>query len=305
MFRARRFLAVAVALGVCLAGAARADVVVGSKLDAEATLLGNMILLTLDANGIKTQDRLTLGGTPVVRKAIIGGEIDIYPEYTGNAAFFFNKADDPVWKNLEQGYEEAKKLDLAANKIVWLAPAPANNTWAIALRKDVADAAKVATMSEFGKWVAGGGQVVLAASAEFVNSAAALPSFQQAYGFTLKPEQLIVLSGGDTAATIQAAANQTNGANAAMVYGTDGAIGVSGLTVLDDDLHVQPVYAPAPIVREATLAANPKIPEILAPVFASLTRETLQDLNAQIQVEGLPARTVAQDYLRSKDFLAK
>lgn len=305
MFRARRYLAVAVALGICLAGAARADVVVGSKLDAEATLLGNMILLTLDANGIKTQDRLTLGGTPVVRKAIIGGEIDIYPEYTGNAAFFFNKADDPVWKNLEQGYEEAKKLDLAANKIVWLAPAPANNTWAIALRKDVADAAKVATMSEFGKWVAGGGQVVLAASAEFVNSAAALPSFQQAYGFTLKPEQLIVLSGGDTAATIQAAANQTNGANAAMVYGTDGAIGVSGLTVLDDDLHVQPVYAPAPIVREATLTANPKIPEILAPVFASLTRETLQDLNAQIQVEGLPARTVAQDYLRSKGFLAK
>lgn len=305
MFKALKPVTLAMALVASLAGAARADVVVGSKLDAEATLLGNMILLMLDANGIQTQDRLTLGGTPVVRKAIIGGEIDIYPEYTGNAAFFFNKADDPVWKNLEQGYEEAKKLDFEANKIVWLAPAPANNTWAIALRKDVADEAKVTTMSDFGKWVAGGGQVVLAASAEFVNSAAALPSFQQAYGFTLKPEQLIVLSGGDTAATIQAAANQTNGANAAMVYGTDGAIGVSGLTVLDDDLHVQPVYAPAPIVREATLEANPKIPEILAPVFASLNRETLQDLNAQIQVEGLPAKSVAEDYLQSKGFLAK
>ncbi len=306
MFKALKPLTLAMALVASLTGAAaRADVVVGSKLDAEATLLGNMILLMLDANGIQTQDRLTLGGTPVVRKAIIGGEIDIYPEYTGNAAFFFNKADDPVWKNLEQGYEEAKKLDFEANKIVWLTPAPANNTWAIALRKDVADEAKVTTMSDFGKWVAGGGQVVLAASAEFVNSAAALPSFQQAYGFTLKPEQLIVLSGGDTAATIQAAANQTNGANAAMVYGTDGAIGVSGLTVLDDDLHVQPVYAPAPIVREATLEANPKIPEILAPVFASLTRETLQDLNAQIQVEGLPAKSVAEDYLQSKGFLAK
>ena len=306
MFKALKPLTLAMALVASLTGAAaRADVVVGSKLDAEATLLGNMILLMLDANGIQTQDRLTLGGTPVVRKAIIGGEIDIYPEYTGNAAFFFNKADDPVWKNLEQGYEEAKKLDFEANKNVWLTPAPANNTWAIALRKDVADEAKVTTMSDFGKWVAGGGQVVLAASAEFVNSAAALPSFQQAYGFTLKPEQLIVLSGGDTAATIQAAANQTNGANAAMVYGTDGAIGVSGLTVLDDDLHVQPVYAPAPIVREATLEANPKIPEILAPVFASLTRETLQDLNAQIQVEGLPAKSVAEDYLQSKGFLAK
>ena len=116
--------------------------------------------------------------TPVVRKAITAGEIDIYPEYTGNAAFFFNKADDPVWKDAAKGYETAKKLDYDANKIVWLTPRPANNTWAIAVRKDVADANKLKTLSDFGKWVAGGGKVVLAASAEFVNSAAALPAFQ-------------------------------------------------------------------------------------------------------------------------------
>ena len=245
-----------------------------------------------------------LGGTPVVRKAITSGEIDIYPEYTGNAAFFFNKADDPVWKNLEQGYELAKKLDYDANKIVWLAPAPANNTWAIAVRKDVAESAKLVTMSDFGRWVAGGGKVVLAASAEFVNSESALPSFQKAYGFTLKPEQLIVLSGGDTAATIKAAADQTNGANAAMVYGTDGAVAASGLVVLEDDMNVQPVYAPAPIVREAVLKANPKIAEILAPVFASLSRETLQDLNAQIQVGGEPARAVAEAYLQQQGLVS-
>src|SRR3712207_9295453 len=84
-------------------------------------------------------------------------------------------------------------------------------------------------MSDFGQWIAKGGKVVLAASAEFVNSEAALPAFQKAYGFRMKPEQLIVLSGGDTAATIRAAAEQTNGANAAMVYGTDGGIAPSGL----------------------------------------------------------------------------
>src|SRR3712207_9361640 len=59
----------------------------------------NVILLTLNANGIRTQDRIQLGATPVVRKAITAGEIDIYPEYTGNGGFFFNKADDPVWKD--------------------------------------------------------------------------------------------------------------------------------------------------------------------------------------------------------------
>ncbi|WP_370644909.1 ABC transporter substrate-binding protein [Microvirga sp. ACRRW] len=293
------------ALGLSLAAMSpvKADVVVSSKIDTEGSVLGNMILLTLQANGIKTQDRIQLGATPVVRKAITAGEIDIYPEYTGNAGFFFNKADDPVWKDAAKGFETAKKLDYDANKIVWLDPAPANNTWAIALRKDVTEPNKLKTLSDFGKWVAGGGQVKLAASAEFVNSEAALPSFQKTYGFSLKPEQLIVLSGGDTAATIKAAAEKTSGANAAMVYGTDGGIAPSGLVVLDDDKGVQPVYAPAPIIRETVLKENPKIAEILKPVFASLDLTTLQKLNARVQVGGEAAKAVATDYLKSKGFL--
>src|SRR5690606_40931051 len=106
---------------------------------------------------------------------------------------------------------------------------------------------------DFGKFVSDGGKVVLAASSEFVNSAAALPAFQSTYGFELKSGQLITLSGGDTAATIAAAANQTSGANAAMVYGTDGGIASSGLVVLEDDKGAQPVYAPALSIRQEGL----------------------------------------------------
>jgi osmoprotectant transport system substrate-binding protein len=296
------FIAAALLAGT-LATAASAKVVVSSKIDTEGGVLGNVILLALKANGVEVEDRTQLGGTPVVRKAIAAGEIDIYPEYTGNAAFFFSKAEDPVWKDGAKGYEAAKTLDYDANKIVWLTPSPANNTWAIALRKEVAASAKLKTLSDFGKWVSGGGKAKLAASAEFVNSAAALPAFQATYGFKLTPDQLIVLSGGDTAATIKAAAEQTNGANAAMVYGTDGAIQPSGLVVLDDDKGVQPVYRPAPIVREAVLKANPKIAEVLKPIFESLTLETLQDLNGRVQVGGEPAKAVAEDYLKSKGFL--
>ncbi|HEV2506900.1 MAG TPA: ABC transporter substrate-binding protein [Mesorhizobium sp.] len=299
-----RFLAGAlVALGLSVASANAADVVVSSKIDTEGGVLGNIIQSVLNANGIKTVDRIQLGATPVVRKAIIAGEIDIYPEYTGNAAFFFEKADDPVWKDAAKGYVEAKKLDYDANKLVWLTPSPANNTWAIALRKDVTDANKLATLSDFGKYVSGGGKVVLAASAEFVNSAAALPAFQTTYGFTLKPDQLITLSGGDTAATIGAAANQTNGANAAMVYGTDGGIAPSGLVVLTDDKNVQPVYQPTPIIREAVLKENPKIEEVLKPVFEKLDLVTLQELNGRVQVGGEPAKAVAEDFLKKNGFL--
>ncbi|AEH83616.1 ABC transporter substrate-binding protein (plasmid) [Sinorhizobium meliloti WSM1022] len=298
----RTLIGAAIALALTTA-AAEAEVVVSSKIDTEGGVLGNIILSVLNANDIKTTDRVQLGATPVVRKAIIAGEIDIYPEYTGNAAFFFEKANDPAWKDAAKAYEEAKKLDYDANKIVWLTPSPANNTWAIALRKDIAEKNNLKTLSDFGKFVSGGGEVVLAASSEFVNSAAALPAFQTTYSFKLKPEQLITLSGGDTAATIAAAANQTNGANAAMVYGTDGGIAPSGLVVLEDDKAVQPVYQPAPIIREAVLKENPAIEEILKPVFEKLDLTTLQELNGRVQVGGESAKAVAEDFLKANGFL--
>ena len=297
-----RVIGAAVGLAL-MATAASAQVVVSSKIDTEGALLGNVIKQVLEANGIAVTDKISLGATPIVRGAITAGEIDIYPEYTSNAGFFYNLADDAAWKDAKAAYEKAKQLDYDNNKIVWLTPAPANNTWAVAIAKDVADANSIKTFSDFGKYVAGGGEVKLAASAEFVNSASALPAFQAAYGFELKPEQLIVLSGGDTAATIAAAAQKTDGANAAMVYGTDGAIASANLVVLEDDKGVQPVYEPAPIIREAVLQANPQIEELLKPVFEKLDLATLQTLNGRIQVGGEAAADVAKDWLTQNGFL--
>jgi osmoprotectant transport system substrate-binding protein len=289
MRRTSMLLSAVAALAMTIT-AANAQVVVSSKIDTEGGVLGNIIKQVLEANDIQVQDRIQLGATPIVRQAITAGEIDIYPEYTGNAAFFFDKADDPIWNDAAAAYAEAAKLDLEANKIVWLTPSPANNTWAVAVRNDVAEANNLNSFSEFGAWVAGGGEVKLAASSEFVNSPAALP-------------KLITLSGGDTAATIAAAAQQTNGVNAAMVYGTDGGIAPSGLKVLEDDKGVQPVYQPAPIIRQAVLDEYPQIADLLKPVFERLTLEVLQDLNGRVQVGGEAAATVATDYLTKGGFL--
>ncbi len=295
--------AIAAVLATGAASGASAQVVVSSKIDTEGNLLGNMIKLVLQDKGIDVTDRVGLGATPIVRQAITSGEIDLYPEYTGNGAFFFNKADSDVWRDAKKGYEEVKKLDAEKNDIVWLTPSPANNTWAIAVRQDVAQENGLKTMSDFGKWVSNGGDVKLAASSEFVNSEAALPAFQQAYGFDMSSDQLLILSGGDTAATIRAAAEQTDGANSAMVYGTDGAISEVGLKVMEDDKSVQPVYEPAPIIRKEVLDEHPEIADMLKPVFESLDLETLQKLNARIQLGGENAQAVAKDYLKSKGFL--
>lgn len=277
-------------------------VVVSSKLSSESAMIGQMIRMLLNAAGIETVDRTALGATYVVRKALLAGEIDLYVEYTGNGGFFFNLPSDPAWKDLRKGYELGSRLDYEANRIVWLTPANASNAWALAVRKDVARVNHLTTMSDFGRWVSGGGRVVLACSAEFAN-AGTLRSLEKTYGFTMRSDQLIVLAGGETSATIGAAAAQTNGTNTAMVYGTDGNVLAANLQILEDNKHAEPIYAPVPMVRETVLKANPRIAQIVKPLMESFTRETLQELNARVQVNGESIASVAEDYLKSKGFV--
>ena len=293
------------AFGLLLSSVVQANgpVRVGSKIDTEGKLLGNIIVLALEANGIKTENKVSLGNTKIVRTALVAGEIDIYPEYTGNGAFMLGAEKSPAWKDLRAGYELAKKMDFEKNKIVWLEPANANNTWAIAIRKDLATANQLRSMDDVGRYIAKGGSFKLAASAEFMERTDAMPAFQAAYGFKLRADQALVLAGGDTAATIKAAAEKTSGVNAAMAYGTDGPLAALGLLVMEDPKGVQPVYAPAPLVREEVLKRHPAIATILAPIFKSLDTPTLQMLNARIQLEGQDPRKVASGYLQSKGFL--
>jgi len=283
--------------------ATKGPITISSKADTEGALLGQMIVAMLKANGFQVADKPAITGTSLIRKAILSGEIDLYPEYTGNGAYFFNEIGSEVWRDAQQGYERVKKLDKEKNNIVWLKPAPANNTWAIAIPKALADKEKIYNLNDFAAYVNRGGYVKLAGSEEFITSEVALPAFQMAYGFTLKKEQLISLAGGNTAQTEKYAAEGTEGVNAAMAYGTDGSLSALGLIVLDDPKGVQPVYEPAPIVRGVVFDKYPELASILDPVFQSLNLNTLQSLNAKIAFEGQNAATVAQDYLRSKGFL--
>src|SRR5439155_28203 len=144
---------------------------------------------------------------------------------------------------------------------------------------------------------------LVAARGIAVESPAALPGFEKTYGFHLKSHKLLTLSGGNTAATLRAAAEWISGVNAAMAYGTDGELAALSLTALCDDKGAQIVYAPSPVVRRTVLDQHPEIAAALEPAFASLSLETLQTLNARIAVAGEDAGAVAMDYLKSKHFL--
>jgi osmoprotectant transport system substrate-binding protein len=278
-------------------------VVITSKIDTEGALLGNMMVLLLRAQGIAVDSRLQLGPTQILRQAMLAGQVDLYPEYTGNGAIFFARESDPAWHDAGQAYALVKQLDREKNNIVWLAAAPADNSWAIAVRRDLAQAQHLTTLADFARYVSGGGKAKLAASAEFVDSPGALPAFEKAYGFKLARSQLLNLIGGNTSATLRAAAENISGVNAAMAYTTDGALAVLQLQLLADDKHAQTVYQPAPVIRGAVLAQHPEIENLLDPVFKSLTLERLQQLNAKIAAEGDEPATVAGDYLHANGFL--
>jgi osmoprotectant transport system substrate-binding protein len=286
-----------------VAALAASPVVVASKIDTEGALLGNMIAEMIESRGIPVERRIQLGPTNILRAAQLAGQIDLYPEYTGNGGLFFHREPDPAWKNAEAGYALVKKLDLDQNRLVWLTPAPANNTWVIAIRNDIPGFPPRGCLDDLAGHLQTGGRFKLAASAEFVESPSALPAFEKTYGFHLRSEQLLTLSGGNTAATLRAAAEGISGVNAAMAYGTDGEIAALGLKALCDDKGAQIVYAPAPVIRETLVREHPDIAAALDPVFASLSLATLQQLNARIAVEGEDAGAVAREYLKQKHFL--
>jgi len=303
MFKKLLALLLLMVVTTSLIAATKGPIKVASKFDTEGSLLGQIIVAVLEADGFKIIDKTELGPTNILRRAITTGQIDIYPEYTGNGGFLFKNTKPYWWKSFSVGYETVKELDYKANKIVWLTPAPANNTWAIAVRGDLARKEKLNTLEDMGRYVRQGGRIKLAGSEEFVHRPDALPSFQKAYGFTLTKDQLLILSGGNTVQTEKAAAQGTNGVNFTMAYGTDGALAALGLKVLEDTKEVQPVYAPAPIIREEILKKYPEIEKLLGRVFSTLDLKTLQSLNAKIALEGISARTVARNYLKSNNLL--
>jgi osmoprotectant transport system substrate-binding protein len=278
---------------------------VGSKIDGEGSLLGQVILQTLKANGFTVEDKTRTGATKVVRQALVDGQIDAYPEYTANGPLVFHsdvKVDPAVLQSAEQTYQAAKSED-ATLGIDWLTPAPANNTWAVAVPKAFADANKLTSLEDLAAYINKGGTFKIVGSQEFFTSAVAFPAFEKAYGFKTKPAQQVALATGDTAVTEKAAADGSQGANAAMAYGTDGTISALGLVVLTDPKGAQPIYQPAPTFRAEITKKYPEIAGILGPVFAKLDLATLQTLNKAIAVDGKDAKTVAADWLKTNGFV--
>jgi osmoprotectant transport system substrate-binding protein len=278
-------------------------IILGSFVDTEGGILGNMLLIALEAKGYTITDKVQFGTPDVHRNALLQAELDIGIDYTGNGQYYSEGFEESLWRDATAGYNAIKAYDEENNGLIWLAPAHANNTEMLAVKKDFAEANDLKSLEDFARYVNAGGYVKFITSQLFAEKNMGLLGMEEGYGFKLKPDQLIMLSHGNTAETISALANGTDGVNVALVYGTDGSLPDLDLVVLDDPLSIPPVFEPSAIVRAETLDKYPGIGDIIEDVFGSLTLENLQIMNKKVIIDGLSPRDVAKEHLIEAGFI--
>lgn len=269
---------------------------VGSKDFDEQLVLCEMTIAILESVKATVNPKCNVGGTEATRNALLGGQIDMYWDYTGTAQVTF-LGGKPI-QDAQQQYQTVKAADLAKNQIEWLAPSAFNNTYAFAVSEAKAQELNLTTDSDMAAYYNKGGTGTTCVESEYLVRDDGLPGFETTYGFKT-PAQPTVL---ETGAVYQATADPTK-CLFGEVFTTDGRIPALKLRVLKDDKTYHPLYNAALTVRKSVFDKNPKIADAFAPVAAALTDEEMLKLNGQKSSDNVPQRKVARDWLIAKGFI--
>lgn len=265
---------------------------VGSKDFTEQFIIGEMYALVLEGSGLPVERKLNLGGTPVAQAALTSGEIDLYPEYTGTGLLTVlkqpaNSDPEAVYQTVADQYQE--QFDL-----VWLEPAPMNNTQALAMTQEQSEALGITTISEM---AAKADQLTMVGPPEFEVREDGLPGLKSAYGdFSLAAYKAVDPG-------LRYTALVDGEADVAVAFGTDGEIAAYDLIVLADDQNLFPPYQVAPVVRQEILDAYPTLANTLNAIAPLLTNETMQQLNYEVSGNQREPADVAQEFLQQSGLI--
>jgi osmoprotectant transport system substrate-binding protein len=290
MNRARALALVAAA--PLAAGCSRDALKVGSKNFTEELILGELYAQALERAGFAVTRKLNLGTTDIAMAALGRGEIDLYPEYTGTA--LLNVLHQPPQSDPKRAYNAVRGAYATRFGLTWLDPAPMNDTQALALTQDVAGRYALGRLSDL---AAKAGELRLGAVPEFLTRADGLPGLQKRYGgFRFKQTKIV-----DNGLKYQAL--EHGDVDVIIAFSTEGQLKADSLVVLEDDKHLFPSYAVAPVIRTTVLEAKPKIADPLNRLAPRLTNDAMQNMN--LQVDGSQKREpadVARDFLEQNGF---
>jgi osmoprotectant transport system substrate-binding protein len=273
--------------------AADKKMVVGSKAFTEQRVLGAILIALLEKNGFQVEDKTGLGGTVVVREALLNKQIDIYVEYTGTALLALLKHEKGI-TDPKACYETVKNEDLEKNGVVWLPYMDFNNTYCLMMRESDAKKLNIKTLSDLAKYVkANKDALTVGLNGEFYARADGWRPLQEAYGLEVPEDKIVKMDPG-----LLYSALKDGQVQVALGFATDGRIKGFNLLVLEDDKHFFPVYNAAVVVKKDTAAQYPELEKIFAELSKKLDTATMTDLNYQVDVEHKPVKDVARDWLK-------
>jgi osmoprotectant transport system substrate-binding protein len=274
----------------------KVPIIVGSKLDPEAQLLGEMYVLLLTKAGYTVTPKLALGQTTTVFNALKAGAISLYPEFTATG---LNLLGIPSTFNPQSDYDAVKAGFEKQFQITWLDMAPLNDGYALCTSQAESQKLGVTTLSQLAPKVP---QLVLATQSDGVP----FYNLKSVYGFDTTSFKAVK----KVDYAIGFAAVKNGDAQVTECYTTDGSVTTQGFIFLQDDKNGIPQFHPAPIVRDDILKSDPGIPAALNPLAPYLTTDVsimLQQEVAQKKNSGMSVpeavKEVATAFLQSKGLL--
>ena len=275
--------------------AASAEVTVGGKNFTEQLLMAEMTTQLLEANGFDVSKNDGMGST-VLRKAQVNGQIDVYWEYTGTSLITYNKGS-AEGMTAAQTIAEVRKLDKKQG-LTWLNCSDANNTYALAVKEGRDGTADIESLSDLAAAYNEGKELTMAVNAEFPHREDGLVGLEKEYEFRVPRSLRAPMDSGLT----YSALNEGE-ADIALVFATDGRIEAFDFRVLEDDKGFFPNYALCPVVRSDTLKDNPKLRGPLNRLASKLDDDTMQRLNARVDVDKVEIRKVAQEFFKEQGLI--
>jgi osmoprotectant transport system substrate-binding protein len=276
-----------------------ATIKVGSKNFTEQLLLGKITGILLKSAGATVDDYTNIPGSASARQAELNGQVDVMWEYNGTAWASYFGEDKPI-RDPHQQYVVVRDRDLRQNKLVWLPPAPMNDTYGFATPAATARRLGIKKLSDIKKLPVKDRTFCI--ESEFASRNDGFQPMLKAYGLKYGsdvPKSNVKLF--DTGAIYSATAK--GACTFGEVFTTDGRIKALNLTVMSDDKRFFPNYNMSSVWRQQTVGQYPQIKRLLAPVTAELTDATLTELNGRVDVDGQTPTEVAEDWLRSEHFI--
>ncbi len=267
-------------------------IIIGSKNFSEQYILAEMLAILIQKNStLYVKKRLNLGTSTMAHQALLKGDIDLYPEYTGTA--YMTLLHQKEILTAASTYQTVKRMYQKRFQLIWLAPLGFHSSETLAVPTTFAHQQKLKTLSDLASYTP---PLQLAAPPEFLYRPDGLPGLAKTYGLRFKKVMQMQLD-----LTYAAIAHQR--VNAILSSTTDARTITHHLTLLQDDRHCYPPYDAAIVIRAQTLKKYPQLQSVLNRLSGLIDQKTIRSLNQEALVQHHTPYRIAYDFLIKKGLI--